>query len=265
MNKQLRRIFIILVLLFGILHSPAQQINLTASHGSLSWSGAALNTTCQVQRAYSLLGNNWTNLQSIKVTNSTMTTIVSMVSTSSPAVFYRIMGIPAPAIHLTPTSGPPSTSVTAQVFDFQSGEQVKIYYAGAFVTSVIANVSGNGSAMFTVPNGTTGTNTVLAVGQSSGDQASAPFDQTPPPPSIQLLPNSGLPGTSVTATVTNFEAGEQVKIYYAGALQTSLIADVSGNGSAMFSVPNGTTGTNTVLAVGQSSGDQASAPFDQTP
>jgi hypothetical protein len=171
--------------------------------------------------------------------------------------------VPAPAIHLTPTSGPPSTSVTAQVFDFQSGEQVKIYYAGAFVTSVIANVSGNGSAMFTVPNGTTGTNTVLAVGQSSGDQASAPFDQTPPPPSIQLLPNSGLPGTSVTATVTNFEAGEQVKIYYAGALQTSLIADVSGNGSAMFSVPNGTTGTNTVLAVGQSSGDQASAPFDQ--
>ncbi len=127
-------LFIALVLLVGVHQVRAQGINITEFHnGSLTWSGAALGTTCQVQRAVSLVGNQWTNSQSVVVTNNSMTTVVSMFSTSNASVFYRIFGTPAPRISLEYNSGAPGGQNIVSGYGYKAGEYVYFYYGGSYV------------------------------------------------------------------------------------------------------------------------------------
>jgi hypothetical protein len=136
MNGKFYALFIALALAIGVPRTRAQQIEITGfRNGMLVWSGAALGATCRVQQADSLTGNNWTDFQFVPVTNNSMSTVVPMVSGSGSTLFYRIVGIAAPRISLTSTSGAPGSADIVSGQGYQAGEPVTVTYNGAVVAS----------------------------------------------------------------------------------------------------------------------------------
>jgi hypothetical protein len=262
------RVFIAVALLASIHPTTAQQITITATpDGSLSWLGAALGTTSQVQQAYSLTGNTWSNLFSIKVTNNAMNVVVPTVSTSSPSLFYRVAGIPAPIplLILTPDSGPPGTRVNVQLSGFPAKAFIGIHYAHSEYATLDTDANGNGTTSFGVPaTNPSGNQTVTAtMGSSATDIiTSASFDQTA---GLVLAPNFGPKGLTITLWAGGFLPYENIRIYYNGTLynNNTVTANPTGGMSSYLTIPDGQL-TNTVTALGITSGLSFSAPFYQT-
>ena len=68
-------------------------------------------------------------------------------------------------------------------------------------------------------------------------------------PSIELSPNSGVPGTEVIVDGQGFKAGKYVDIYYDGTIVATGKTNISGDFTILFTVPEGCTGHYQVLAV----------------
>ena len=80
------------------------------------------------------------------------------------------------SLHLSPTIGPPTTSVTATGAGFLAGERVALWFDSIWVAGATAGSSGTFNKAFTVPaSARPGVHTVKAVGKSSGRSATAPF------------------------------------------------------------------------------------------
>ncbi len=168
-----------------------------------------------------------------------------------------------PTLSLSPGSSQQGTSFTATVTGFAAAEAVEIYFGGADDgASCTTDSSGDCSTTAVVPDDAVGSYTVKALG-ASGDAATANFvvvAQT-----LSLSPGSGPQGSSFTATVAGFKAGEAVEIYFNGADDdASCTTDSSGDCSTTAGVPVGNGGIYTVEALG-ASGDSASAGFTLTP
>jgi len=256
--------FIELLSLVGAYELRAQEISISAlQHGLLTWSGAALGTTCQIQQAHSLVGNHWTNFQSVLVTNDLMTTAVSISSAANASVFYRVFGRPAPLVSLKYASGAPGSANTIYAYGYQAGEYVYFYYGGAYIGYGLADANGYCFTTFTTPYyDAMAIYSVTGVGQNSALNAAASFNQNAT--TVQLASTAGAPGSANTIYAYGYQAGEYVYFYYGGAYIGYGLAGANGYCSTTFTTPYyDTKAIYSVIGVGQTSALSAAASFNQ--
>ena len=109
----------------------------------------------------------------------------------------------------------------------------------------------------TVKQGTYGSHTLVAVGQTSGALGVTSFAITP---LLQVSPTSGTVGTTLSASGYGFGANEQVQIWWnnphtlMGTVTTNSLGSFYGATTLRFTVPAGTLpGQNVVYAYGLTS------------
>jgi hypothetical protein len=140
------------------------------------------------------------------------------VNTAPPGVTFTITS----AISLSPTSGPPGTTVTVSGSGFGAGDSGTVCFdsddngqcdVGEPSASVTASATGTFTATLIVPDVAADTYDILADVPSGGSvEVSASF--TVPYPSITITPTSGHPGTPITVTGSNFKLGATVTIFF---------------------------------------------------
>jgi len=149
-------------------------------------------------------------------------------------------------VTLTPTAG--ATGTTYQI-DSNAAQT----YSGPFV------VSGAGSHTVTY-------HSTFSGGSVEPDQAI--IVQLVGPPTIALGTPSGSLGDTIPISGSVFQAGETVSLYLDSTSSTSFATVTATGGCALassFTVPEGTYGSHSIIAVGQSSGQTGSAPFSINP
>ena len=106
---------------------------------------------------------------------------------------------------------------------------------------------------------TTGTPSPTAV--MSPTAVSNPTTTTASAPSLNLSTSSGLPGATITANGSGFQANETVDVTFNGQAVGSPTVNGQGTWSLAFNVPNMAPGQYGVLAKGRGVGDSASTTF----
>ena len=170
--------------------------------------------------------------------------VVTVGGTASNGVTFNVT-VPPPSITvLNPTSGPAGTSVTVTGTNFGASQATSnVKFNGTVATPTSWSTT---SIMVPVPTGATTGNVMVTVGGVASNGVS--FQVTVPTPSITSLnPTSGLIGTSVTITGTNFGASQGTSTVAFNGIVTSPT-----NWSATSiaaSVPNGATTGNVIVTV----------------
>ena len=160
-----------------------------------------------------------------------------------------------PALSLSPSSGLPGASVTANGSGFAPGETVDVSFNGQSVGTPTVNNGGTFSLAFTVPNAAPGQYGVLAKGQTSGTTASTSFTINQGSAALAFDPPQAAPGASITVTGTNFKPGETVTLSFNGPTVGTQTADTTGKVTFTFTVPASLSpGQYGVTATGQTSG-----------
>jgi len=169
----------------------------------------------------------------------------------------------------SPASGFYRTEHTFTGSGFAPNETVRIYVSGVG-SAVLATATTDASGSFTVPAREPATpfgpRVYVGVGASSHKLGAASFTVTP---NLVFNPDSGPPGSSVTAEGYGFPPFRQVEIYWGSprTLVGTAIADVNGtvSGSAAltFTVPTGAAaGDNTILGTWVCSTWPSTCPSD---
>ena len=164
------------------------------------------------------------------------------------------------SISLSPTSGPPGTSVTVSGNGFGVSSTITIFFDGASQTTTpspcMTLADGSFSCSFNVPVVPYGAYTVAA----DGIPATATFTVTAAV--TTLSPSSGDVGTVVDASGDGFAASSPISFTFDGiALVTSCTTNSAGAFSACaFTVPPAPHGAETVVAK-DGSGNSADATF----
>jgi large repetitive protein len=171
-----------------------------------------------------------------------------------------------PLLNLTQTSGSVGSTLSATASGFTPGDVIQIAFSTASAASCVADASGSCTQTLTVPATPAGSYDVDATDASSGSQATAPFAVVP---ALSLTPSSGPEGTLVTGSVTGFEAGESVLVrdYVATPpfLDGNCTTDATGSCSVTFEVNWQYVRSQSVRAMGQTSGLIATASFVEGP
>lgn len=176
----------------------------------------------------------------------------------------------APAIVLSPTSGPIGTSVHITGSGFTALDAITFKYAGSSISAtdgpITADVTGAFSAHITVPASVAGGHTVEADDAHSGS-ATATFTVTA---SIAITPASGIVGATIGISGSGFAATSVVTFTFGGASLTTSPGTVTTDGSGnipagvTFAVPASVQGTHAVVGTDASS-NSGSANFSTTP
>jgi hypothetical protein len=151
---------------------------------------------------------------------------------------------PAQAAGMTPTAGVIGATVT--ISELTAGSY-SIKWDGVEVKQ--GTLTGGGSVAFTVPDSSGGDHTVTVENPTGTSVLDATFSVLP---SIDISPNSGVAGDSVTVAGKGFANAEgSIKVTYDGTdMQTGITASDKGSWSATFSVPRSAKGSHTVDASG---------------
>ena len=151
---------------------------------------------------------------------------------------------PAQAAGMTPTAGVIGATVT--ISELAAGSY-SIKWDGVEVKQ--GTLTGGGSVAFTVPDSSGGDHTVTVENPTGTSVLDATFSVLP---SIDISPNSGVAGDSVTVAGKGFANAEgSIKVTYDGTdMQTGITASDKGSWSATFSVPRSAKGSHTVDASG---------------
>jgi hypothetical protein len=156
--------------------------------------------------------------------------------------------------------------VLATLNGFPQGDTVEL---GSYELSpgyCVADASGSCSIAATVSPAPSGTYAVIALDVSTGLQASAQFTILP---EVTIEPTAGLAGSTVTASMSGFEAGETINVSFGSLVPPLLVATCTANagGSCVTSllVPSGMVGNETVNAQGSTSGLEATTSFVEQP
>ncbi|MBI2851389.1 MAG: IPT/TIG domain-containing protein [Chloroflexi bacterium] len=165
-----------------------------------------------------------------------------------------IIALAAGILSISPTSGPPGTSVTitAPNSSFAASETgITITYdITTQLTTTSANSTGGLSpTIIIIPASASGPHTITATG--SANSTSANFTVTP---TISSNPSSGIKGSSVTVAGSGFGANETgIRITFDGtAVGSSITANAQGSWSSSFVVPDAASGSHTIDANGTS-------------
>ncbi|MCC6705434.1 MAG: M23 family metallopeptidase, partial [Thermomicrobiales bacterium] len=161
-----------------------------------------------------------------------------------------------------PSSGTAGTSVVVTGAGMTANETVDVFWdstSGTRIGQTTANSAGNWRITFTVPDATGGSHQVVARGVTSNRNTTGAFSVSS---SIQRVPISGVPGTSIEVTVKGFAAGELVSlIFHHSSSSTHALGSVrvnaNGTGVTTVTMPSSTTGQHDYRGVGQASGRTA--------
>lgn len=167
---------------------------------------------------------------------------------------------------LSPTVASPLQTLTITGTAFGPTEAVRVYWDSTSSTPMMTTtttIAGGFSVTLRVPQAVAGGHTLLAVGQSSGRQASAPLQIKP---AVVLVPASGRSGSLVYLIGVGFGPTETVAgLWYPGLKLLS-----AGRGTALgtvvmtVTVPLSATGSYAVVGYGVSSKQVAVAGFTLT-
>jgi RHS repeat-associated protein len=178
---------------------------------------------------------------------STGNVVVHASGVASNGVSFTV--IPPPSITtLSPTSGLVGTSVTITGTNFGSTQGTStVKFNGTTATPTSWSAS---SIVVPVPSGATTGNVVVTVGSQASNGVS--FTVIPPPSITTLSPTSGVVGTSVTITGTNFGSTQGTSsLTFSGTTATPTSWSAT---SIVVPVPTGATTGNVVVTVsGQAS------------
>ena len=183
--------------------------------------------------------------------------VVGQTSTSTITNTYTVVG---PGTSIDRTSGPVGSTVKLSGQGYAPKESVTILWnytgpgTGTSIGSASAGVTGAFVSSFTVPSATTGAYNVAAVGATSKRVSQNAFTVAN---GLAANPANTPPGTTVTASGSGYQPGESVNIYWdstSGSLLATATADVNGNINHTVTTPgNATTGTHSLIGVGQTS------------
>jgi hypothetical protein len=184
-------------------------------------------------------------------------------TTSSAAVVFTVSAC-APS----PTTVYAGLTLSVPCTGFLPGETVDIYWkstATAPIATFVAAGDGSGIASFKAPAATRGTANLIARGRISGRTVVSPVTVTS---YLRLTPASGPGGTSVSARVYGFRAGEKICVRRGNPAITitcALTADAAGSSPTFsFKLPaDEPTGPQTVTATGDQ-GSSATRTFNVT-
>ncbi len=176
-----------------------------------------------------------------------------------------------PQMELSPWSGLPGSSFDVNASGFLPGEQVDLYLgnSSAALSSYQADQWGGiwGAGPVAVPvQAGGGPLAVRLRGQSSGSETVAEFNVVAANPWLELNNYSGFAGTPVMAHGGGFAARERI-VLHVGSTSGPVVAetvaaeDGSYSGLGPVSTPADAQGQVTFVAVGESSGAQATAVF----
>jgi hypothetical protein len=112
-------------------------------------------------------------------TSGTFATVTGPYTIAYNATSVQAIGQPAAAVKLSPASGTPPVAVKVTGAGYEAGETVAVYLdstSGTPLASTKATSTGTISTTVTIPAGTSsGSHSIITLGQSSGQSASAPF------------------------------------------------------------------------------------------
>ena len=175
------------------------------------------------------------------------------VKVSAPVLCLVLISVlsfatPAQAAGMTPTAGIVGATVT--ISELTSGSY-SIKWDGIEVKQ--GTLSGGGSVTFTIPDAYGGNHTVIVENPTGTQVISASFHVLP---SIDISPDSGITGDSVTVEGKGFANAEgSIKVIYDGTdVETGITASSKGSWSATFAVPSSAKGSHTVDASGSTTG-----------
>ena len=188
------------------------------------------------------------------VTSEGSNVVVEVVESGNARSGVTKMTIPEPTLTLNPTEGRMDTSVVASGTGFGAGENVSIIYTAGdedSTTSVTADSRGNWTKAFTVPlfAGVGGENMVTAKGSSAADKSVSTEHMTPGA-SIEVSPESGRPGITVTITGIDFQAYSSVTSVTIGGLtipSSGVNTDEDGNFTMTGLLPGLAVGTHSLV------------------
>jgi hypothetical protein len=172
-----------------------------------------------------------------------------------------------PTLHISPPSGSTQQTVALTGTNFAAREIVLLYgdrIGSTPIYTATATRVGTFAIQRGVLPGPYGRHTIIAVGQRSGQSASAPFFITP---AAYLAASSGQQGTLDTLAGTGFAAGETVNaVWIPGGIGLgSATASPAGSVTLTFTVPISPSSGYTIAATGAASQATATSPFTLTP
>jgi hypothetical protein len=170
---------------------------------------------------------------------------------------------PVQAVGMTPLQGIVGTTVT--ISDLLVGASYIVRWDGT--SYKVGTVPLSADVTFTVPDASGGDHDVEVETSPPGTPVFT--DSFTVLPSIDIDPNVGMVGASVTVTGKGFAAAEgSIVITYGGTnVKTGITADDDGSWSATFVVPSSTTGSHVVDASGSTTdaADVADKTFTVSP
>lgn len=184
-------------------------------------------------------------------------TVATASNTTPEAAWSSAVYTVTPTIALSPTTGGRSTAITVTGAGYRVSTGVDISYAGAVIASGTSDASGNISIAATVPSASAlGAGAVVATDGAGTASAASTFTVTS---SLTITPTSGLAGSTITLSGSNWPASTAVFVSVAGvtgtqaglATSTSATAVTNANGT-MQSVSGGQA-TNTLFLIPQAS------------
>ena len=162
-------------------------------------------------------------------------------------------------ITLSPTSGPPGSTVTVNGSGFPANTaNIAVVFDSQFLAEVNANSNGAFTVSVTIPTSATVGSHTISANYGSGDLPKATFTVTSPQTSISLSPTSGTAGTSVTISGSNFGASKTITIKFDNNPITTSPSTVTttstGTFSATITIPNtASAGSHIITATDNSS------------
>jgi subtilisin len=171
-----------------------------------------------------------------------------------------------PNLQLSATSGKVGSSLSATLTGFGASETANLSWDGATFTSNTTSATGRVTIFTTVPQGLKGAHTISGTGTTSGLTKNTTYTiQT----GVSLNLSAGTVGSSITATLGGYAAGEQVDVRWYDTTTTSTVlqtvtASTLGGGTLTFVVPSATKGAHTVEGAGNQ-GSLASTTYTVNP
>jgi hypothetical protein len=213
----------------------------------------------------------WTEFQVPVVEPGKYTLLLQGDSTKDPAKASIDVTPLQPQMELSPWSGLPGSSFDVNAKGFLANEDVDLYLgeSGTPLSTYQADEYGGvwGAGPISVPTQSKGgAITVTLRGKQSGSVVKADFNVVPANPWLELSNYSGFAGSPVMAKGGGFAAGERVTLHIGNAGgpsvgETVAAEDGSYQGIGPVYTPSDATQEVTFVAVGESSGTQATATY----
>ncbi|HET7095669.1 MAG TPA: hypothetical protein VFI22_19410 [Thermomicrobiales bacterium] len=205
-------------------------------------------------------GLAWSDARAFRVGASDPGGVLTGLQAATPAASAARLELAAGSVIV-------GTRLTVTGTGFAPGEAVDFVWERAGEAApehATAGDDGGWTTPVLVPEIPGGAETLAARGETSGVRARAPLAILP---SLERTPAAGSPGAEIVVSLRGFAANEHVELRWGDderAIATAL-THTDGSARIRFAIPDAATDIGALIAVGQSSGDRASATLRVDP